>query len=81
MAGIFYMLEKLSADNDMVITITCSCPAEELPEFIANTHDLTMRNGARLMPAPLFCPARLFLLQSHRSFCAAAAAPFGRKLL
>ena len=35
MAGIFYMLEKLSADNDMVITITCSCPAEELPEFIA----------------------------------------------
>ena len=35
MAGIFYMLEKLAADNNIVITITCSCPVESLPEFIA----------------------------------------------
>lgn len=35
MAGIFYMLEKLAAENNIVITITCSCPAEELPDFIA----------------------------------------------
>ena len=35
LAGIFYMLEKLSNDNNIVITITCSCPVESLPEFIA----------------------------------------------
>ncbi len=35
MAGIFYMLEKLSNDNNIVITITCSCPVENLPEFVA----------------------------------------------
>ncbi len=35
MAGIFFMLDKLSNDNNIVITITCSCPVEELPDFIA----------------------------------------------
>lgn len=35
MAGIFYMLDKLAADNNIVMTITCSCPVEELPDFIA----------------------------------------------
>ena len=35
MAAIFYMLEKISNDNNIVITITCSCTKEELPEFVA----------------------------------------------
>ncbi len=35
LAGIFYMLEKISNDNGIVITITCSCAKEELPEFVA----------------------------------------------
>ena len=35
LAGIFYMLEKISADNGIVLTITCSCTKEELPDFIA----------------------------------------------
>lgn len=35
LAGIFYMLEKISADNGIVITITCSSTKEELPDFIA----------------------------------------------
>ena len=35
MAGIFFMLEKLANENNIVITITCSCPADELPDFIA----------------------------------------------
>ncbi len=35
MSGIFYMLDKLSNDCGIVITITCSCPIEELPAFIA----------------------------------------------
>lgn len=33
LAGIFYMLDKISADNKIVITITCSCANEELPDF------------------------------------------------
>ncbi|MDE5721134.1 MAG: hypothetical protein K2I30_00120 [Clostridia bacterium] len=33
LAGIFYMLDKISADNNIVITITCSCANEELPDF------------------------------------------------
>ena len=33
LAGIFYMLEKVSTENDIVITITCSCANEELPDF------------------------------------------------
>ena len=35
LAGIFYMLDKISSDNGIVITITCSCTKEELPDFIA----------------------------------------------
>lgn len=35
LAGIFYMLDKISADNGIVITITCSCAKEELPDFVA----------------------------------------------
>lgn len=35
LAGIFYMLEKISNDNGITITITCSCVKEELPDFIA----------------------------------------------
>lgn len=35
MAAIFYMLEKISNDNNIVITITCSCDKAELPEFVA----------------------------------------------
>ncbi len=35
LAGIFYMLDKISNENKIVITITCSCTKEELPEFVA----------------------------------------------
>lgn len=35
LAGIFYMLDKISNDNDIVITVTCSCAKEELPDFVA----------------------------------------------
>ena len=35
LAGIFYMLDKISSDNGIVITITCSCAKEDLPDFIA----------------------------------------------
>lgn len=35
LAGIFYMLEKISNDNDIVITITCSAEKKELPDFVA----------------------------------------------
>ena len=35
LAGIFYMLEKISNDNGIVITITCSCAKEDLPDFVA----------------------------------------------
>ena len=31
LAGIFYMLDKISNENGIVITITCSCAKEELP--------------------------------------------------
>lgn len=33
LAGIFYMLDKVSTENNIVITITCSCANEELPDF------------------------------------------------
>ena len=33
MAQIFYMLEKVATLRDLVITITCSCAQEELPDF------------------------------------------------
>ena len=34
LAGIFYMLDKISNENDITITITCSCTEEELPDFV-----------------------------------------------
>lgn len=34
LAGIFYMLDKIASENDIVITITCSCTEEELPDFV-----------------------------------------------
>ncbi|MGN1235144.1 MAG: hypothetical protein ACI4U2_04125 [Christensenellaceae bacterium] len=34
MAAFFYMIDKVSNDLDLKITITCSCSEEELPEFI-----------------------------------------------
>ena len=35
MAGIFYMLDKISSDNGITVTITCSAAKEELPDFVA----------------------------------------------
>ena len=35
LAGIFYMLDKISTENKIVITITCSCEKEALPDFVA----------------------------------------------
>ena len=34
LAGIFYMLEKISGENEITITLTCSAAEEELPDFI-----------------------------------------------
>ncbi len=34
LAGIFFMLDKVSADNGITVTITCSVDKEELPDFI-----------------------------------------------
>lgn len=34
LAGIFYMLDKIANENDITITITCSCTEEELPDFV-----------------------------------------------
>ena len=34
LAGIFYMLEKISGEDGITITITCSCAKEELPDFV-----------------------------------------------
>lgn len=34
LAGIFYMLDKVSAENGITVTITCSAAKEELPDFI-----------------------------------------------
>ena len=35
LAGIFYMLDKISGENGITITITCSCTKEEMPDFVA----------------------------------------------
>ena len=35
LASIFFMLDKISAENGMTITITCSAAKEELPDFVA----------------------------------------------
>ena len=34
LAGIFFMLDKVSADNGITVTITCSAAMEELPDFV-----------------------------------------------
>ena len=34
LAGIFYMLEKISNENKITITLTCSAAKEELPDFV-----------------------------------------------
>jgi len=34
LAGIFYMLDKISNENKITITITCSAAEEELPVFV-----------------------------------------------
>ena len=34
LAGIFYLLDKISTENDITITVTCSCSLEELPDFV-----------------------------------------------
>ena len=35
LAGIFYMLDKVSAENGITVTITCSAAKEDLPDFVA----------------------------------------------
>jgi hypothetical protein len=35
MAGTFYMLEKISNESGLIVTITCSCERDALPAFIA----------------------------------------------
>ena len=34
LAGIFYMLDKISAENKITITVTFSCDEDKLPEFV-----------------------------------------------
>ena len=34
LAGIFYMLDKISAEKEITIVLTCSCAEEELPDFV-----------------------------------------------
>ena len=34
LAGIFYMLEKISAENKITITLTCSAAEADLPDFV-----------------------------------------------
>lgn len=35
LAATFYMLEKISNDSGLIITVTCSCAKEDLPDFVA----------------------------------------------
>ncbi len=35
LAGFFYMLEKVSENNNLTITVTVSASKEELPDFVA----------------------------------------------
>ena len=35
LAATFYMLDKLANYSNLVVSVTCSCEKEELPEFIA----------------------------------------------
>ena len=34
LAGIFYMLDKISSENNITVTVTCSCSEAELPDFV-----------------------------------------------
>lgn len=34
LAAIFYMLDKISSENNITIYITCSCGEAELPDFV-----------------------------------------------
>ena len=34
LAGIFYMLDKISGENNITITVTCSCDEADLPDFV-----------------------------------------------
>ena len=34
LAGIFYMLDKISNENKITITVTCSAEEKELPDFV-----------------------------------------------
>lgn len=34
LGGLFYMLDKLAADNSITITVTCSCEESALPDFV-----------------------------------------------
>lgn len=35
LAATFYMLDKISNESGLIITLTCSCEKDSLPEFIA----------------------------------------------
>ena len=34
LGGLFYMLDKVAAENNITITITCSCEEAALPDFV-----------------------------------------------
>ena len=34
LGGIFYMLDKISSENEITIVITCSCAEADLPDFV-----------------------------------------------
>ena len=34
LGGIFYMLDKVSSENNITIYITCSCETADLPDFV-----------------------------------------------
>ncbi|MBD5632307.1 MAG: hypothetical protein HDP34_03675 [Clostridia bacterium] len=34
LAGIFYMLDKISNENEITITVTCSAEEKDLPDFV-----------------------------------------------
>ena len=34
LAGTFYMLDKISNENNITVILTCSCDKEELPDFV-----------------------------------------------
>ncbi len=34
LSAMFFMLDKIAQDNDITITITCSCEEKDLPDFV-----------------------------------------------